>query len=213
MKRRTLAFGCLITGGVLALVASAQPWWRVVGQGVDVTFSGTQASAGLSQALAFIALAGTLLLLVLRTRGRQVVAALLLLVGAALAIVGGFRLQPSADAVRSRIRQVSLTDAFQVTATAWPWAIALSGVLIAGGAILTMITAATWPSFSGRFQAGRVKPEGFASDDPAKLWKAMDAGVDPTADASEENKVPHPDVHDRGVGATMEDTSRQEREA
>jgi len=137
----------------------------------------------------------------------------LLLVGAALAIVGGYRLQPSADAVRSRIRQVSLTDAFQVTATAWPWVLGLSGALVAGGAILTMITAATWPSFSDRFQAGRVKAGGSDSADPAGLWRALDAGVDPTTDASEEATVPHPDVHDRGVGATMEDTSRQEREA
>jgi hypothetical protein len=41
----------------------------------------------------------------------------------------------------------------------------------------------------------------------------MDAGVDPTTDASEEAKVPHPDVQDRAAGATMEDTGRQEREA
>jgi uncharacterized membrane protein (TIGR02234 family) len=190
MKSRTLAFGCLILGGVLALVGSAQPWWRAAGQGVVVTFSGTQATAGLSQALALVALAGTLLLLVVRTRGRRVVGALLVLVGAALAIVGGFRLQPSADAVRSRVREVSLADASQLTATAWPWLFALSGVLVAGGAVLTMITAATWPSASGRFQAERLKAEGSDSDDPAGLWRAMDAGVDPTADASVGNRAP-----------------------
>ena len=184
MKSRTLAFGCLIIGGVLALVGSAQPWWRAVGQGVVVTFSGTQATAGLSQALALVALAGTLLLLVLRTRGRRVVAALLLLVGAALAIVGGSRPQPGADVVRSRIREVSLADAFQLTVTAWPWVCALSGVLVAGGAVLTMITAATWPSASDRFQAGRLKAQVSDSNDPAGLWRALDAGVDPTTDAS-----------------------------
>jgi hypothetical protein len=76
-----------------------------------------------------------------------------------------------------------------------------------------MITAAAWPSAYDRFQAGLVKAEGSASDDPAELWKAMDAGVDPTTDASEEDKVPHPDVQDRAASATMEDTGRQEREA
>jgi uncharacterized membrane protein (TIGR02234 family) len=213
MKSRTLAFGCLIIGGVLALVGSAQPWWRAASQGVVVRFSGTQATTGLSQALAIVALAGTLLLLALRTRGRRVVGALLLLVGVAIAIVGGLRLQPSAEAVRSQVREVSLTDAFQLTATAWGWVFALSGLLVAGGAILTMITASAWPSASERFQAGAAKPEGSASDDPAELWLAMDAGVDPTTDASEEAKVPHPDVQDRAAGATMEDTGRQEREA
>jgi hypothetical protein len=108
---------------------------------------------------------------------------------------------------------VSLTDAFQLTATVWPWVFTLSGVLVAGGAVLTMITASAWPSAPDRFQAGLVKAEGSASDDPAELWKAMDAGVDPTADANDTAKVPHPDVQDRAAGATMEDTGRQEREA
>ena len=184
MKSRTLAFGCLIIGGVLALVGSEQPWWRAVGQGVVVTFSGTQATAGLSQALALVALAGTLLLLVLRTRGRRVVGAVLLLVGAATAIVGGLRLQPSAGAVRSRVREVSLAEEFQLNATLWPWVFAIAGLLVAGGAVLTMITAATWPSASGRFQAGRLEAQGSDSNDPAGLWRAMDAGVDPTTDAS-----------------------------
>jgi uncharacterized membrane protein (TIGR02234 family) len=213
MRSRTLAFCCLIIGGALALVGSAQPWWRAASQGAVVKFSGTQATRGLSQALAIVALAGTLLLLALRTRGRRVVGALLLLTGLAIAIVGGLRLSPSAAAVRSEMREVSLADAFQLSPTAWPWVFALAGLLVAGGAVLTVITAAVWPSASDRFQAEPLKAKGSATDDPAELWKAMDAGVDPTADASEENKVPHPDVHDRGVGATMEDTSRQEREA
>jgi uncharacterized membrane protein (TIGR02234 family) len=213
MKSRTLAFGCLIIGGALALVGSAQPWWRADGQGAVVKFSGTQATTGLSQALAIVALAGTLLLLVLRARGRRVVGGLLLVIGATVAIVGVLRLQPSAAAVRSQVREVSLADAFQLSPTVWPWVFALAGVLVAGGAVLTMITAAAWSSASDRFQAGVASAESSAADDPAELWKALDAGVDPTTDASEEAKVPHPDVQDRAAGATMEDTGRQEREA
>ena len=213
MRSRTLAFGCLIIGGALALVGSAQPWWRADSQGAVVKFSGTQATTGLSQALAIVALAGTLLLLVLRARGRRVVGALLLVIGAAIAIVGVLRLQPSAEAVRSQMREVSLADAFQLSPTVWPWVFALAGVLVAGGAVLTMITAAAWPSASDRFQAGVASAGSSAEDDPAELWKALDAGVDPTTDASEEAKVPHPDVQDRAAGATMEDTGRQEREA
>ena len=87
-RSRALAFGCLLLGGGLALVGSAQPWWRAVGEGVVVKFSGTQATGGLSQALAIVALAGTLLMLALRTRGRRVIGALLLLVGAGIAVVG-----------------------------------------------------------------------------------------------------------------------------
>jgi uncharacterized membrane protein (TIGR02234 family) len=204
MRSRALAFGCLLLGGGLALVGSAQPWWRAVGEGVAVKFSGTQATGGLSQALAIVALAGTLLMLALRTRGRRVIGALLLLVGAGIAVVGGLRLQPSADAVRSQVREVSLADAFHVSATAWPWVFALSGVLVAAGAVLTITTAGTWPSGSDRFQPGSSKAVVATTDDPAELWKAMDVGVDPTAD---------PHVHNRAAGDTMENTGRQEREA
>jgi uncharacterized membrane protein (TIGR02234 family) len=204
MRSRALAFGCLLLGGGLALVGSAQPWWRAVGEGVAVKFSGTQATGGLSQALAIVALAGTLLMLALRTRGRRVIGALLLLVGAGIGVVGGLRLQPSADAVRSQVREVSLADAFHLSATVWPWVFALSGVLVAAGAVLTMTTAGTWPSGSERFQPGSSKAVVSGSDDPAELWKAMDVGVDPTAD---------PHVHNRAAGDTMEDTGRQEREA
>ena len=50
MRSRALALGCLLVGGGLALVGSAQTWWRGVGEGVVVKFSGTQATGGLSQA-------------------------------------------------------------------------------------------------------------------------------------------------------------------
>jgi len=190
MRSRALAYACLLLGGGLALVGSAQPWWRAIGGGVLVKFSGTQATGGLSQALAIVALAGTLLMLALRTRGRRVVGALLLLVGAGIAVVGGLRLQPSADAIRSQVREVSLADAFQLNATVWPWIFALSGVLVAVGAVLTMTTAGTWPSGSDRFQPGSSMALVPASDDPAELWKAMDMGVDPTTDASVGNRAP-----------------------
>jgi uncharacterized membrane protein (TIGR02234 family) len=204
MRSRALAFGCLLVGGGLALVGSAQTWWRGVGEGVVVKFSGTQATGGLSQALAIVALAGTLLMLALHTRGRRVMGALLLPVGAGIAVVGGFRLQPSADAIRNQVREVSLADAFGLTATVWPWIFAFSGVLLAAGAVVTITSAATWPSGSDRFQPGSSKAGVSASDDPAELWKAIDVGVDPTAD---------PHVHNRAAGDTMEDTGRQDREA
>jgi uncharacterized membrane protein (TIGR02234 family) len=187
MRNRALAFGCLTLGGALALIGTSQPWWRAVGEGVVVRFSGTEATGGLSQALAIVALVGTVLMLALRTRGRRVTCALLLLVGLAIAAVGGIRQQPGADTVRNEIREVSLANAFQLEATVWPWVFAMSGLLVALGAALTMITAGSWPSGSSRFQPGSGNAEGSASDDPAELWKAMDAGLDPTTDASVRN--------------------------
>jgi uncharacterized membrane protein (TIGR02234 family) len=232
MRSRALAFGCLLIGGALALVGSAQPWWRATGEGVVLRFSGTQATGGLSQALAIVALAGTLLMLALRTRGRRVIGAMLLLVGVGLAVLGGLGLQPSADAVGSEVHGVSLADTFQLSATVWPWLFAVSGALVAIGAVLTMITAGSWPARSNRFQPGQSRAEVPASEDPAELWKAMDAGADPTIDARaarntdaraagdtddhDTAKVPYPDVHNRDPGDTMDDTGGrrgpQERE-
>ena len=190
MKSRALAFGCLLLGGILGLISSAQPWWRASGEGVLVKFTGTQVSGGLSQALAIVALAGTLLMLVLQARGRHVIGAVLLLVGLGLVLTGTLRLQPSADAVRSQVREVSLVDAFQLSVTAWPWIFALSGVVIVTGAVMTMITATHWPARSERFHAGQVTGRQANYDDPAELWKAMDAGADPTTDASVGNRAP-----------------------
>jgi uncharacterized membrane protein (TIGR02234 family) len=215
MRSRALAFSCLLVGGAVALIGSGQPWWRAAGEGVVLKFSGTQATGGLSQALAIVALAGTLLMLALRTRGRRIIGALLVLVGVGLAVVGGLGVRPSADAIGSQVHGVSLPDT--LSATVWPWIFVASGVLVAVGAVLTMITAGTWPSRSDRFRPGSSRSEGPASDDPAELWKAMDAGVDPTTDPSADTAhVLYPNVHDRDPGDTMDDTdgrrASQERE-
>ena len=205
MRSRALAFGCLLIGGALALIGSGQPWWRAAGEGVVLKFSGTQATGGLSQALAVVALAGTLLMLALRTRGRRIIGALLVLVGAGLAVVGGLGLRPSADAIGSQVHEVTMADT--LSATVWPWIFLGSGVLITIGAVLTIITAGTWPSRSDRFRPGSGSSEDPDSGDPTELWKAMDAGVDPTTNASTDTAmVPYPNVHNRDPGDTMDDT-------
>lgn len=210
MRSRALAFSCLLIGGALALIGSGQPWWRATGEGVVLRVSGTQATGGLSQALAVVALAGTLSMLALRTPGRRVIGALLVLAGLGLVVVCGLGLRPSADAIGSRVHEVSLTaGTFQLSTTVWPWVCGFSGVLVTVGALVTTITAGAWPSRSDRFQPAPGKAEAHASEDPAELWKALDAGIDPTTDASATgiaDKVPHPDVHDRDAGDTMEGT-------
>jgi uncharacterized membrane protein (TIGR02234 family) len=226
MKSRGLAFGCLLVGGALALVASAQPWWRGDGHGAAVKFTGGQATGGLSQALGIVALAGTLLLLALRSRGRRVVAALLLLIGVGVALVGGIWLQPRPDAVRGQLGHISMPDSFQLTATVWPWVFAVTGVLIVGGAAVTMITAGSWPAGSDRFQTGSGSVQAAMSDETAELWKAMDAGVDPTTTAADSPRdaraTAHVDDHDtltpsdpkmrdRGAGDTMDDTEQAQQ--
>jgi uncharacterized membrane protein (TIGR02234 family) len=212
MRSRALAFGSLLAGGALALIAGGQPWWRAAAvEGLVVKITGTQATGGLSQALAVVALAGTLLLLALRGNGRRIVGALLLLIGIGLILAGALGLEPSPSAVRSEVREVSLADAFSLSATAWPWIFALSGVLVVLGAVTTMITAGSWPSRSNRFQPKVNHGVPASSDEPAELWKAMDAGVDPTADQNERQAADDtPDDHDT---PTATDPKMRNREA
>jgi len=148
-----------------------------------------------------VVVAGTLLMLVLRTRGRRVVAVALALVGAGIVLVGVLRQAPSADAVRNQVREVSLVDQFALQPTPWAWVYAAAGLLAAAGAVLTVLTARNWPTRADRFSRADapVRPVS-ASDDPMDVWKALDAGLDPTSEAD-------PDVRKDSPADTMEPIS------
>lgn len=187
-RLRGLALGGLALGAVLALVAGSRAWWRAAGTGVSVTFTGTEATGGLAQALALVALAGVLLALVLKRRGRRVLGVLLVLTGAGAAVLGLVRPRPASGAVRTRVLEVSLADSFALTPSAWPYVYALAGLLVLAAALLMTLSAGRWPSRVARFErpgAGQVPGAGVAADlprddDPAALWRLLDAGVDPT---------------------------------
>lgn len=217
MRGRAAAYASLVAGGGLGLVASAQPWWRAVGEGVSVGFTGSETTAGLSQALIVVALSGCLLTLALKVRGRRVVGGLLALAGAAAVAVGVLRFRPSPQTVLTQVREATLADQFALTGTAWPWLYALAGVLLLGGGVLILITATRWPVRPDRFSrtaGGYVNVEA----EPADVWKAMDAGLDPTVDEPQPAAggagtagpsltaadPEHPDVRTRGVRDTMD---------
>jgi uncharacterized membrane protein (TIGR02234 family) len=215
LKSRGLALGCLAVGGALAMLAGTQPWWLGLGEGVAVKFTGSQVTAGLSQALAIVALAGTLLMLGLRGRGRRVMGAVLLLVGIGAALIGGFWMQPRADAVRGQLDHVGWLDSYRLTATVWPWIFVLAGALIAAGGASTLITAGSWPSATGRFQPELDTARPATSEEPAELWKAMDAGLDPTAAGATDDHdtlpVLDPEVRERSAGDTMDGTEQAQQ--
>ena len=221
LKSRGFALGCLLVGGAVAMFASAQPWWRGLGEASALKLTGTQVTGGLCQALAIVALAGALLMLVLRRQGRRVLGVVLLLVGIGVALVGGFWMQPRADAVRSQLGHVGVLNSFRLTVTAWPWISVLAGALIAAGGVLTIITAGSWPS-AARFQQESGKARLTKSDDSAELWKAFDAGVDPTTAARDVRaagetydhdtlSVPDPEMRDRRAGDTMDATEQAQQ--
>ncbi|GAB3747213.1 Trp biosynthesis-associated membrane protein [Microlunatus parietis] len=186
-RARFLALAGVALAGLLALIISGQPWWRAQGSDAGVVFTGSDATAGLSQALGAVALAGFLLALTLRGRGRQVLAVLLGLVGVAVIVVGGFRFQPDTRAVRAKLQQVSLSQEFALTGTPWPIGYVIAGVLLLGAAILIMITAPSWPTRADRFRRGR-SGAATADAEPIDLWKAMDAGADPTDEGADPDR-------------------------
>ncbi len=178
-RGRALVPGLL--GALLALVTGAQPWWRATAEGVDVAFSGTTTTAGLAQALAVVALVGWLLVLALGTRGRQVVGMLLASTGVGMVLVGSLGLRPSEAAVRTSVREVSLVDQYGLVATGWSWGYAASGLLVLAGGLLVLLTAPRWPRRPDRFtRSTAVAAATAAEDDPADVWRALDAGLDPT---------------------------------
>lgn len=194
---RLVALGGLAVGAVLALVAGSRAWWRAAGAGVSVTFTGTESSGGLAQALALVVLAGALLGLVLRSRGRRVLGVLLVLAGAGVVVLGLTRSRPATQAVRSRVLEVSLADQFALVGTPWPYVFALAGLVVVVAAGVMMLTASRWPSRAARYERpGAAVPGGAPGsaaiaadarreDDPAALWRLLDAGVDPTAAADQ----------------------------
>ncbi|MCW2812220.1 MAG: hypothetical protein JWP61_2678, partial [Friedmanniella sp.] len=152
MRSRPLAYAGLLLGGALAVVASAQPWWRAVGEGIAVRFSGTEVTGGLSQALAVVVLAGALLSLALRARGRRLLGGLLALAGVGLVLVGAVRSRPSAETVRTQVRTVSLADQFALVATVWPALYLAAGVLVLAGAAVMASRAPRWASRADRYR-------------------------------------------------------------
>jgi uncharacterized membrane protein (TIGR02234 family) len=202
----------LLLGAGVGFLACAQPWWRTSGDAAAATFSGSDATGGLGQALAAVTLAGTLLVLVLRSRGRRVLALLLAATGLGMIVAGARQSAPAADSVRSRVRQVSLTDRFALDVTGWPWAYATAGLLVLTGAALLWWGAPRWADRGARFdRAGSASP-GRAADlneDPGRAWKDLDAGLDPTFDPAERSG--DPDVRPASEGDTMSAGDTTER--
>jgi hypothetical protein len=134
VRSRAVAYAALVAGGILALVASAQ-------------------SAGLSRALALAGLAGALLMLALRARGRRIIGGALALLGLGIVATGVTAALPGGDR--------------------WAIGYAVAGALVVTGGVLTLLTSPRWPSRAERFET---------RDEPVDLWRAQDAGLDPTAD-------------------------------
>lgn len=212
LTRRGTVLGLLLAAGIIGLLTSAQPWFRVrdgASGGASgesaIVFTGAEASGGLTQALAAVVLAGVLLTLVLKVRGRRVVAVLLTACGLGMLLIGVLRSPPGETAVRTRFRQVSLADEFVLDGTGWPWAYAVAGLLVLAGAALLWIGCPGWAARGRRYEQPGTDPLA-DPDDPTGAWHALDAGRDPTVgSAAGHESVPgsDPDVRSPDTTDTM----------
>ncbi|WP_354639576.1 TIGR02234 family membrane protein [Kitasatospora camelliae] len=191
--RRTLGPMLLLTvlGAVLVLTAAGRTWAEGVVTGVDggrlaVSATGSTLSE-LPGGLALVALAAAVAVFAVRGRARTAVGALTVLAGAGTAVAALSAAADDAglDAEAARKLALAGAQAEQITHSAWPWAAAAGGLLLALAGVLTARYGRGWPAMGARYEAptragAPRRPAAAAADSAAELWKALDRGEDPT---------------------------------
>lgn len=167
-----------LASSALTAVASAKAWIELPVDFKAVPGLSEQdagADMPLALALALVMLAAWGVVLVSRTRGRRV--ALTLAAAAAVGVLGCLISAPLT--LPDQLREQLGPDGAGLSAhpTRWYAAAALGAVLAAVAIVAGWILAPRWPSMSSRYDA----PAGGAGPvDDTDLWKALDAGLDPT---------------------------------
>lgn len=179
--RLVAVLGLLIAAGGGLLIAT-RSWWLIHTDGVDVAMSGSASSGGLATVLALVVGGGVPLILILRRIGRRIVGVVVALAGVGMVLTGGFPSQPGVEQIRAELRQHTLADATGLSVTGWPTGYVVMGVIALLAAVLVVGTAGRWPVRADRFDRRRMDVH---TDDPHEVWKALDAGVDPTASNTE----------------------------
>lgn len=178
-----------LAGSGMAAVSSAQVWGRaeaampavrtVEARGADV--------APLALPLALVALASWGAILVLRRRGRRIVATLGLVAALGVLVTVLVRVGEVSQTAASLLAGGSARADLETATTAWPYVACVGAVLAAAAFAVALRSAAGWPEMSRRYDAptdGAAATTGGPSDGedaaPADLWRALDEGRDPT---------------------------------
>jgi hypothetical protein len=164
---RTLVVGAASAG--LAVVASNAVWGvepATAPQRPEELAGGDLAPVVVPLTLVTLACWGAVL--VLRRRGRRVVAVL----GATAALAAVV------------VTLVRAADAGDLDLTVWPWVVAVAAAVSALALAQAWVAAPGWPEMSSRYdrraesqETGEERP----SQSPGELWRALDEGRDPTA--------------------------------
>ena len=184
----------LLIGTVGAFAAAPQPWWQVTHPGGTVPIPGNESAGALPTTLAAVLAAGLLLALTLRGWGRLVLAAVLGLAGVGVIVLGLAAPQPPAEVV-ARLAQAVTLDPTGPPTRAWGgYGYAAAGVLVLLGAVALAGTARRRgdDGRADRFSRENTSKPVAADDDALSVWRALDEGRDPTADAADNDHVSTP---------------------
>ncbi|MBO0811337.1 MAG: Trp biosynthesis-associated membrane protein [Microlunatus sp.] len=186
-RSRTVGFALLVLGAIAVVGTATTPWYLVDAR---TRFSGTAITGGVAQALGVAVLAGSLLMITLRTLGRRVVAAVIGMIGIVAVILLPWQ-QPDSAEVFAELRKHSLADSYQLHATGGSIGFAISWLAVIAGAVVVIMYAGRWPQRAGRFERDADRATGMpvgpdGEPDTGAIWKAIDAGQDPTQDPSQD---------------------------
>lgn len=210
MRTRLRPYGWigLVVAAIGGFACASQAWWQVPYTQGSVPISGGDGVGGLPQAVVAVLAAGVLLALTLRGWGRVVLAAGLVLVGATMAGVGLFAPLPSDDVIDQLVQQVTFEQT-EPARRAWGgYGFAAAGLVAVIGAAFVLAAGRPPARTTDRFsrKAGttaEVAPE----DDALAVWRALDDGVDPTAEGDEQVSAISPQRPDvMRMGPTPDDT-------
>ncbi|MCW2867605.1 MAG: hypothetical protein JWR20_1793 [Marmoricola sp.] len=178
----------LATAG-LAAVASSKAWIGGAGTGgADASMSAvdTGTRSPLASALALVLLAAWGVLLVTRGRVRRGFAVLSALAALGLVVTVVVAHAQLPDQARASTQSVLAGRAADTGFTAWFWTAAVAAVLAVVPAALAVRLVGSWPEMGSRYDAPAARAERASREAPAEpeteqeLWKALDAGHDPT---------------------------------
>lgn len=177
---RTVAFALLVLGAVAVIATASVPWYSV---DTHTRFSGTAITGGIAQATGVAVLAGALLMITLRSVGRRIVAVVVGLISLYAVIFLPWR-KPDSQQVFAELRKHSLVDSYALHVTGGHIAFAISWLLVLTGVVLVMLYARRWPQrvsrFDRRTDSGELPTGPDGEPDAGAIWKAIDAGEDPT---------------------------------
>lgn len=190
-RTRGPSFLLMAVGGLAAIIIAGQPWYEV--PGTEVSFSGKDITGGLAQALPVVVLVGALLMLTLRTLGRRIVGVVVALAAIGMGWTGLVPNEPGSSEVLSKVRQQTLRSVSDTHEVGWSFGYGAAAALAFCGALTMVLHAHHWPRRSDRFSRGQVpdvalagravrhgSADSSAASEPDDIWKAIDAGHDPT---------------------------------